>query len=93
MQLGTDCNPYFSIHPRVSDAGLRHLWQPGRAESFAVIRAMAILGYMFIRKFAPEMKGRQLEETQHFRENGGTQPIYKVRNRLTSETPGAGTSR
>ncbi|MCP1414004.1 sugar porter family MFS transporter [Paenarthrobacter sp. A20] len=53
---------------------LTMLQRLGGAGTFAVFGVLAILGFMFVRKFAPETKGRQLEEIQQFWENGGKWP-------------------
>jgi MFS family permease len=46
----------------------------GGAGTFAVFGAFALAAFIFVFKFAPETKGRQLEDIRHFWENGGTWP-------------------
>lgn len=46
----------------------------GGAGTFAVFGALAIAGFAFVYRFAPETKGRQLEDIRHFWENGGRWP-------------------
>jgi len=53
---------------------LTMLQRLGGAGTFAVFGVLAILGFMFVRKFAPETKGRPLEEIQQYWENGGKWP-------------------
>lgn len=53
---------------------LTMLQRLGGAGTFAVFGALALLGFVFVRKFAPETKGRRLEDIQHYWENGGTWP-------------------
>ncbi|OMC46504.1 sugar porter family MFS transporter [Mycobacterium sp. IS-1264] len=43
----------------------------GGAGTFAVFAALAVAAFGFVHRFAPETKGRQLEEISHFWENGG----------------------
>ncbi|MGB3335034.1 MAG: sugar porter family MFS transporter [Mycobacterium sp.] len=43
----------------------------GGAGTFAVFGVLAILGLAFVYRYAPETKGRQLEDIRHFWENGG----------------------
>ncbi len=46
----------------------------GGSGTFMVFGALAVLAFIFVYRFAPETKGRQLEEIRHFWENGGTWP-------------------
>lgn len=43
----------------------------GGAGTFAVFGVLAVIAFGFVYRFAPETKGRQLEEIRHFWENGG----------------------
>jgi MFS transporter, SP family, galactose:H+ symporter len=43
----------------------------GGAGTFAVFGLLAAVAFAFIYRYAPETKGRQLEEIRHFWENGG----------------------
>lgn len=43
----------------------------GGAGTYAVFAGLAVLAFGFVYRFAPETKGRQLEEISHFWENGG----------------------
>lgn len=46
----------------------------GGAGAFAVFGALAIVALAVVYRYAPETKGRQLEEIRHFWENGGRWP-------------------
>lgn len=46
----------------------------GGAGTFAVFGALAILSFAFVYRYAPETKGRQLEDIRHFWENDGVWP-------------------
>jgi hypothetical protein len=46
----------------------------GGAGTFAVFGVLALAAFGFVFKFAPETKGRQLEDIRHFWENGGKWP-------------------
>jgi SP family galactose:H+ symporter-like MFS transporter len=46
----------------------------GGAGTFAVFGVFAVAGFAFVCRFAPETKGRQLEEIRHFWENDGHWP-------------------
>ena len=46
----------------------------GGAGTFAVFGVLAVAGFAFVYRLAPETKGRQLEEIRHFWENGGRWP-------------------
>ncbi|WP_276824727.1 sugar porter family MFS transporter [Mycolicibacterium mageritense] len=46
----------------------------GGSGTFVVFGALALLAFIFVYRFAPETKGRQLEDIRHFWENGGTWP-------------------
>ncbi|BBY22479.1 sugar porter family MFS transporter [Mycobacterium stomatepiae] len=43
----------------------------GGAGTFAVFGVLAVVAFGFVYRYAPETKGRQLEEIRHFWENGG----------------------
>jgi MFS transporter, SP family, galactose:H+ symporter len=43
----------------------------GGAGTFAVFGALAVVAFGFVYRYAPETKGRHLEEIRHFWENGG----------------------
>ncbi len=43
----------------------------GGAGTYAVFTAIAVLAFVFVYRYAPETKGRQLEDIRHFWENGG----------------------
>jgi SP family galactose:H+ symporter-like MFS transporter len=46
----------------------------GGAGTFAVFSVFTMAGFAFVYRFAPETKGRQLEEIRHFWENDGRWP-------------------
>jgi sugar porter (SP) family MFS transporter len=46
----------------------------GGAGTFAIFGALAMAGFAFVYRFAPETKGRQLEAIRHYWENGGRWP-------------------
>jgi MFS transporter, SP family, galactose:H+ symporter len=46
----------------------------GGAGAFAVFGALAVVAFAVVYRFAPETKGRRLEEIRHFWENGGRWP-------------------
>jgi membrane protein implicated in regulation of membrane protease activity len=46
----------------------------GGAGTFAVFAVLAVVAFGFVYRFAPETKGRQLEEISRFWENGGRWP-------------------
>jgi SP family galactose:H+ symporter-like MFS transporter len=46
----------------------------GGAGTFAVFGVLAAASFVFVYRFAPETKGRQLEDIRHFWENGGRWP-------------------
>ena len=46
----------------------------GGAGTFAVFGVLAVAGFALVYRFAPETKGRQLEEIRHFWENDGRWP-------------------
>lgn len=46
----------------------------GGAGSFAVFGLLAVIAFGFVYRYAPETKGRQLEDIRHFWENGGRWP-------------------
>jgi MFS transporter, SP family, galactose:H+ symporter len=43
----------------------------GGAGTFAVFGVLAVVAFGFVYRYAPETKGRQLEDIRHFWENGG----------------------
>ncbi len=43
----------------------------GGAGTFALFASLAVLAFVVVYRYAPETKGRQLEEIRHFWENGG----------------------
>ncbi|OBA62783.1 MFS transporter [Mycobacterium sp. 1100029.7] len=43
----------------------------GGTGTFAVFGALAVIAFGFVYRYAPETKGRQLEDIRHFWENGG----------------------
>ncbi len=43
----------------------------GGAGAFAVFAFLAVAAFVFVYRYAPETKGRQLEDIRHFWENGG----------------------
>lgn len=53
----------------------------GGAGVFALFGAFAVVAFVVVHRFAPETKGRQLEDIRHFWENGGRWP------RELTETP------
>lgn len=46
----------------------------GGANTFAVFGALAVVAFGFVYRFAPETKGRQLEDIRHFWEHDGRWP-------------------
>jgi SP family galactose:H+ symporter-like MFS transporter len=46
----------------------------GGAGTFAVFGVLALAAFAFVYRYAPETKGRQLEDIRHFWENGGRWP-------------------
>ena len=46
----------------------------GGAGTFAVFGVLALVSFAFVYRFAPETKGRQLEDIRHFWENAGRWP-------------------
>jgi SP family galactose:H+ symporter-like MFS transporter len=46
----------------------------GGSGTFMVFGALALLAFVFVYRYAPETKGRQLEDIRHFWENGGHWP-------------------
>jgi SP family galactose:H+ symporter-like MFS transporter len=53
---------------------LTMLQRLGGAGTFAVFGALAIAGFVFVHRLAPETKGRNLEEIRHYWENGARWP-------------------
>ncbi|ULP46657.1 sugar porter family MFS transporter [Mycolicibacter virginiensis] len=52
----------------------------GGAGTFAVFGVLAMLSLGFVYRYAPETKGRQLEDIRHFWENGGRWPADEGRD-------------
>lgn len=50
----------------------------GGAVTFAVFGVLALLSLAFVYRYAPETKGRQLEDIRHFWENGGRWPEKEI---------------
>ena len=50
--------------------------------------ALAIAGFVFVHRLAPETKGRNLEEIRHYWENGARWP-EATGNNDSSSTPAA----
>jgi MFS transporter, SP family, galactose:H+ symporter len=46
----------------------------GGAGTFAVFGLLAVLGFLFVFKMAPETQGRHLEDIRHYWENDGRWP-------------------
>lgn len=46
----------------------------GGAATFGVFGVLAVASFVFVYRYAPETKGRQLEDIRHFWENGGRWP-------------------
>jgi len=51
----------------------------GGAWSFGIFAILAAIAWLFVLKFAPETKGRDLDDIQVFWENGGTWPADEKR--------------
>jgi sugar porter (SP) family MFS transporter len=51
----------------------------GGAGTFGLFLALAVISFVFISAFAPETKGRPLEDIRRFWENGGSWPEEPVR--------------
>lgn len=49
----------------------------GGAGVFAVFGTFAVVAFVVVYRFAPETKGRKLEEIRHFWENGGRWPAER----------------
>lgn len=58
----------------VADCFLTMLHSLGVAGAFAVFGLFAVIAFTVVYRYAPETKGRQLEEIQHFWETGGRWP-------------------
>jgi MFS family permease len=58
----------------VAGVFLTMLTSLGGAATFAVFGVLALLSLAFVYRYAPETKGRQLEDIRHFWENGGRWP-------------------
>lgn len=50
----------------------------GGAGTFVVFGVLALAAFGFVYRFAPETKGRQLEDIRHFWENGGKWPAEET---------------
>lgn len=59
----------------VASSFLTMLNSLGGAGTFAVFGALAVAAFAFVYRFAPETKGRQLEDIRHFWENDGGWPV------------------
>ncbi len=70
----------------VAGVFLTMLTSLGGAATFAVFGALALLSLGFVYRYAPETKGRQLEDIRHFWENGGRWPAQDA------AAPGIGAS-
>ncbi|TDH51866.1 sugar porter family MFS transporter [Mycobacterium talmoniae] len=64
---------------------LTMLTRLGGAATFAVFGVLATLSFGFVYRYAPETKGRQLEDIRHFWENGGRWPelAFEPRHEVT----------
>jgi MFS transporter, SP family, galactose:H+ symporter len=58
----------------VAGVFLTMLHSLGGAGAFAVFGLLAVVAFGFVYRFAPETRGRPLEEIRHFWENGGRWP-------------------
>lgn len=58
----------------------------GGSGTFMVFGALALLAFVFVYRFAPETKGRQLEDIRHFWENGGQWPSEKTSTAIAGGT-------
>ncbi|BBZ10259.1 MFS transporter [Mycobacterium branderi] len=63
-----------TAHAVVAAIFLTILQTVGGATTFAGLASLALAAFAFVYRFAPETKGRQLEEIRHFWENGGRWP-------------------
>jgi MFS transporter, SP family, galactose:H+ symporter len=59
----------------VAGVFLTMLHSLGGAGTFGVFGVLAVGAFAVVYRFAPETKGRQLEEIRHFWENGGRWPV------------------
>jgi len=59
----------------VASVFLTMLHSLGGAGTFAVFGVLAMGAFAVVYRFAPETKGRQLEEIRHFWEAGGRWPV------------------
>jgi MFS family permease len=66
--------PNLLANAMVAGLFLTLLHSLGGAGTFAVFGVFAVGGFAFVYRFAPETKGRQLEEIRHFWENNGRWP-------------------
>lgn len=60
-----------SANAIVAGVFLTLLHSLGGAGTFGIFAAFAVSGFAFVYRYAPETKGRQLEEIRHFWENDG----------------------
>jgi MFS family permease len=60
-----------SANAIVAGAFLTTLHSLGGAGTFGIFAAFTVCGFAFVYRYAPETKGRQLEEIRHFWENDG----------------------
>jgi Sugar (and other) transporter len=56
----------------------------GGVKTFALFLGLAIVSWLFIYRFAPETKGRQLEAIHEYWENGGVWPEHADRSSRTA---------
>jgi sugar porter (SP) family MFS transporter len=70
----------------VVSAFLTMLTSLGGAATFGVFGLLAVASFLFVFRYAPETKGRQLEDIRHFWENGGRWPATMP---LTAGSPPA----
>jgi SP family galactose:H+ symporter-like MFS transporter len=74
--MGSSVMLTFNLAANATIAGffLTMLHLLGGAGVFAMFGSLAVLAFVVVYRFAPETKGRQLEEIRHFWENGGRWP-------------------
>ncbi len=58
----------------------------GGAATFAVFGVLAMASFAFVYRYAPETKGKQLEDIRHFWENGGSWPAGETTVGQVTET-------
>jgi hypothetical protein len=57
----------------------------GGAGTFTVFGLLAVAGFFFVFRLAPETKGRHLEDIRHYWENGGRWPEETGRAGVAAE--------